>query len=192
MTGQQEKASIGKKSPAFLQAFQQLASRMGSFLMTYYAITIAVILGMLLLAAVLAPILSYLGLDVTAKPLFFSMHAICAQTPSHSFYLFGHQLCLCERCLAIYSSMFLCSLIFVISKKRLPGIRLWHCFLFSVPMALDGFTQMFGLRESTWELRLITGALFGFAALWYALPLMQKLLEEDAALSHVHSFMQSL
>ena len=39
--------------------------------------------------------------------------------------------------------------------------------------------SMFGLRESTWELRLITGALFGLAAIWYALPLVQKTLEEE-------------
>jgi uncharacterized membrane protein len=37
-------------------------------------------------------------------------------------------------------------------------------------MALDGFTQLFGWRESTWELRVITGLLFGFASGWLVYP----------------------
>jgi uncharacterized membrane protein len=187
MLDQASRAGPGKKHPAARLAFQRLAKRMGGFLMSYYAIMIAVLFGMLLLAAVLGPILSYLGLDVIAKPLFYAMHAVCAQTPSHSFYLFGHQLCLCERCLAIYSAMFFGSVVFALSKKRLPGLRLWHCVLLSVPMAMDGFTQMFGLRESTWELRLLTGALFGLAVIWFTLPLVQRTLEEDMAYAHAHT-----
>ena len=161
------------------RAFQRVADRLGNFLMTYFHIIITLVLGLILIAAVLAPILSYFGLDVLAKPLFFEMHLLCAQTPSHSFYLFGHQLCLCERCLAIYSSMFLASLLFVFSKKRLRGIHWSIWLLMTLPMAADGLTQMFGLRESTWELRLITGALFGFAAMWFTLPFMQKTIEQD-------------
>ncbi|HEV2583553.1 MAG TPA: DUF2085 domain-containing protein [Ktedonobacteraceae bacterium] len=180
MIDQAGTATVGTKGTK-REGFQRLAKRLGGFLMSYYAIIIAVFFAMLILAAILAPILSYLGLDVIAKPIFYAMHFVCAQTPSHSFYIFGHQLCLCERCLAIYSAMFLGSLVFALSKLRLPGLRLWQALLLTVPIAADGFTQMFGLRESTWELRLITGALFGFAAIWYALPYAQKVLKEEAA-----------
>ncbi|MGE3267883.1 MAG: DUF2085 domain-containing protein, partial [Chloroflexota bacterium] len=38
------------------------------------------------------------------------------------------------------------------------------------PMALDGFTQLFNLRESTPELRTFTGALFGVASVWLIYP----------------------
>ncbi len=34
----------------------------------------------------------------------------------------------------------------------------------------DGLTQLVGLRESNWELRTLTGALFGAAAVWFASP----------------------
>jgi uncharacterized membrane protein len=182
-TASPEKQGRRQKHAAFLR----FAKRLGGFLMSYYAIIIAVVFGALLLAAVLSPILSYLGLDVIAKPIFYAMHLICAQTPSHSFYIFGHQLCLCERCLAIYSAMFVSTLVFAFNKVRLPGLRLWQALLLSAPMALDGFTQMFGLRESTWELRLITGALFGLACIWYALPLVRKTLEEELAYARAHS-----
>lgn len=139
---------------------------------------ITIILGLLVLAALSVPFLSYLGLDVIAKPIFYSLHYVCAQIPSHSFYILGHQLGMCARNFSIYTSMFLGSLIFSLTKKRLPGIPWWVWVLMILPMALDGGTQMFGLRESTWILRVITGTLFGLGSVWFVLPLMQKTLLE--------------
>jgi uncharacterized membrane protein len=57
--------------------------------------------------------------------------------------------------------MFLGGFVFVLSKKRLPGIPWWVWIFIVLPMAWDGTTQLFGWRESTWELRMITGSLFG-------------------------------
>jgi len=148
--------------------------QLGNILVCYWAHMLTGVLGLIVLIALLIPILSYLGLDVMAKPLFFALHAICAQIPSHSFYLFGHQLGLCVRNLFIYGSMFLGGLVFVLSKKRLPGIPWWIWVLMILPMALDGTTQLFGWRESTWALRMITGTLFGWGSIWFVLPLMQK------------------
>ncbi len=148
--------------------------QLGNILVCYWAHMLTWVLGLIVLIALLIPILSYLGLDAAAKPLFFALHAICAQIPSHSFYLFGHQLGLCVRNLFIYGSMFLGGLVFVVSKKRLPGIPWWVWVLMILPMALDGTTQLVGWRESTWALRMITGTLFGSGSVWFALPLMQK------------------
>src|SRR5205807_10424560 len=134
----------------------------------------------LVLTAISIPFLSYLGVDSIAKPLFFSLHYVCAQIPSHSFYILGHQLGLCARNLSIYSSMFIGSLIFTLSRKRLPGIPWWLWVLMILPMAWDGTTQMVGLRESTWLLRVLTGTLFGLGNLWFALPLIQKTILETA------------
>src|SRR6266699_3568202 len=152
---------------------------LNNFLLDYWATILTAILGLVVLVALSIPFLSYFGVDAIARPLFFSLHYVCAQIPSHSFYIFGHQLGLCARNLSIYSSMFLGSLVFVLSKKRLPGIPWWLWILMILPMALDGLTQMFGLRESTWELRLITGTLFGFGSVWFVLPYMQKTITEQ-------------
>jgi uncharacterized membrane protein len=154
--------------------------RVGDFMITYWAHMITGILGIIVFAALSVPFLSYFGLDVIAKPIFFALHYVCAQIPSHSFYMFGHQFGLCARNLSIYSSMFLGSLIFVLSKKRIPGIPWWLWVLLILPMAIDGTTQMFGLRESTWELRVLTGTLFGLGSIWFALPLMEKAMQEPA------------
>ncbi len=154
--------------------FAVFVDRMGMFMLNYWAHVITAVLGVIVFAAIAVPFLSYFGLDSIAKPLFFSLHYVCAQIPSHSFYIYGHQLGLCARNFSIYSSMFLGSLAFVISKKRLPGIPWWLWILMMLPMAWDGTTQMFGLRESDWILRLVTGSLFGLGNIWFALPLMHK------------------
>ena len=162
-------ASIGNK-----RTIGQFMNGIGDFLLNYWAHIITIALGILVFIALSVPFLSYFGLDVIAKPLFYALHFVCAQIPSHSFYIFGHQLGMCERNFTIYSSMFLGSLVFVLTKKRLPGIPWWVWILMILPMALDGTTQMFGLRESTWYLRVLTGSLFGLGNVWFALPLMQK------------------
>jgi len=150
----------------------------GDFLLAQWATMAMLLLGVLVLSAIAVPFLSYFGFDAFSKSIFFSLHYVCAQIPSHSFYILGHQLGLCARNFSIYASMFLTSVVFVLSKKRLPGIPWWVWILMILPMALDGTTQMFGLRESTWQLRLLTGTLFGVGSIWFVLPFMQKTIEE--------------
>src|SRR2546428_9977024 len=98
---------------------------LAAFLLKHWATLLSFILGTIVAIAIAIPFLSYLGLDAIAKPLFFALHYVCEQVPSHSFYIFGHQLGLCGRNFSIYSSMFLGSLVFVLSKNRLPGIPWW-------------------------------------------------------------------
>jgi uncharacterized membrane protein len=162
-------------------SWHKLGDAVNNFLVEYWAHIITIMLGFLVFVALAIPFLSYFGLDSVAKPLFFSLHYVCAQIPAHSFYLLGHQFGLCARNLSIYASMFLGSLIFVLTKKRIPGIPWWVWVLMLLPIAVDGVTQMVGWRESTWELRVITGTLFGLGNVWFALPMMHKSLQETVS-----------
>lgn len=85
----------------------------------------------------------------------------------------GYQVAYCERDVAIYGSIFLGGLLFALIRSRLHPLPLWAFVLFALPMAVDGFTQLFGLRESTWELRLWTGSLFGLGSVWLAYPYLE-------------------
>ncbi len=171
----------GKAPSKRKQAFERLMQRFGNFLMNSWVTILTTLMGILVAIALAIPVLSYLGLDSIAKPLFFAMHMVCAQIPSHSFYMFGHQLGLCARNISIYGSMFLGSLLFDLSKKRIPGIPWWLWILLILPMAWDGGTQLFGWRESNWELRVLTGTLFGLSTVWFVLPLIHKTLLETPA-----------
>lgn len=164
--------------PPAKRRLEKYSMRFGNFLLHYWAHLITGVMGLLVLIALLIPFLSYLGLDAIAKPLFYSLHLVCAQIPAHSFYIFGHQLGLCARNLSIYSSMTFAGLVFILTKKRMPGLPWWLWALMLLPIAWDGLTQMFGLRQSTWELRALTGTLFGLANIWFIFPLIQKTLTE--------------
>jgi uncharacterized membrane protein len=166
---------LSQKQKQILARFTQ---EVGDWLLNYWATVITVVLGLIVAIALSIPFLWYFGLDAIAKPLFILLHFICAQVPSHSFYLFGHQLGLCERNLSIYVSMFIGSLVFVLSKKRMPGLPWWLWILMLLPMVWDGTTQLFGWRESTWILRIVTGTLFGLGNIWFVLPMIQKTLDE--------------
>lgn len=92
----------------------------------------------------------------------------------------GYKIAFCERDAAIYGTIFLAGLVFAFVRqrylrqgRRIPKLPLWVFGLLLVPMAVDGFTQLFGLRESDWVLRSITGFLFGLAIVWLAYPHVQ-------------------
>lgn len=153
--------------------------RAGQFLYNHWATLILCILGLLLFSAFAIPVLAYLGFDALSKHMYYAMHFICGQIPSHSPYICGHQCGLCFRCTAIYSTIFLTNAVFVFRKKRLRGIPWWLLGLLTLPLAWDGFTQLFGLRESTTALRLITGALFGLGFALFVFPWVRKTLLES-------------
>src|SRR5262249_47784380 len=132
------------REPKPKRGLVKILDSIGDFLMEYWAHMVTIVLGSIVLCAISVPFLSYLGLDNIAKPIFFALHFVCAQIPGHSFYVFGHQLGLCERNFSIYTSMFVGSLIFVLTKKRMRGIPWWLWILMMLPIALDGITQMFG------------------------------------------------
>jgi uncharacterized membrane protein len=93
----------------------------------------------------------------------------------------GYKVALCERDLAIFGSLLLGGLAFGLARSRLrrrgrevPPLPVWAYVAALAPMVIDGGTQLFGLRESNWLLRTITGALFGFATVWLAYPYIQS------------------
>ena len=86
----------------------------------------------------------------------------------------GYKVALCERDLAIYGSVLLGGLLFAVLRSRVPKLPFKFYLLFLVPIALDGFTQLFGLRSSNWLLRTITGSIFGLATVWLAYPHIEE------------------
>ncbi len=90
----------------------------------------------------------------------------------------GYKVALCERDVAIYASVFLAGVVFSFVRswlRPLPGK--WFLVLM-LPMAIDGGSQLIGLRESNWLLRMITGSIFGVAAVWWAYPYVQDAMND--------------
>lgn len=132
----------------------------------------------------LAPLAYAVGLSGPASAVFRFYRLLCGQVPSHSFYIAGYQMCLCSRCLAIYSSLLAAGLVLAMFRYR-PVLLLrpisWKFWLLGmVPMALDGGTQLFGWHESNVYLRLATGIIFGLATAWFVLPQIEDASETPA------------
>jgi uncharacterized membrane protein len=132
------------------------------------------ILGVFIGLSAVGPLLYALGFTGPASALFSGYRLICGQVPSHSFYIAGYQMCLCSRCLAIYSSLLVGGLMLAMYRYR-PFFVLrpisWKVWAIGMaPMALDGGTQLFGWHESNVYLRLLTGTIFGLFTAWFVLP----------------------
>jgi uncharacterized membrane protein len=169
---------LSPRRRAFSRRVVRIAEVCGGFLGRHWLALLNSALALFIGGAFLGPILAYFGENAAASWLIHSYHGICDQIPSHSYYLFGHQVCLCERCLAIYTTLFLSSLALAVKPRLRSTIRpldwrLWM--LLILPMALDGGTQLFGWRESDVILRTITGLLFGLGAAWFILPRIEEI-----------------
>jgi len=91
----------------------------------------------------------------------------------------GYKVALCQRDVAIYGSVLLAGLIYGVVRKRrtVHPLSLKVYALFLIPIAIDGLSQMVGLRESNWVLRTITGMIFGFGSVWLAYPYVEDAME---------------
>jgi uncharacterized membrane protein len=168
---------IGPRRQAFNRTIVQSVTQVDLWLREHWLGTVNTALGVFIGLAVAAPVMRTFGLVAPSQSILFAYHLFCAQTPSHSFYIAGHQVCLCERCLAIYSSLLLGGVLLALARQR--GIQPrgvgWRWWLLAMlPMALDGGTQLFGWRESNVVLRLLTGTLFGLVTALFALPQIQE------------------
>jgi uncharacterized membrane protein len=166
---------IGPRRLAFNRGFVRLVDGAGHWLARHWLAVVNSVLAVWVGVAVLTPVAYALGFTGPARSVFGFYRFACDQIPSHSLHILGYQLCLCERCLAIYSSLLLMGilLIFVRKYRAIRALPFWGWLLFMVPMALDGGTQFFGWRESDLLLRLITGALFGIGTALYLLPQLE-------------------
>jgi uncharacterized membrane protein len=97
----------------------------------------------------------------------------------------GYKVAICERDVAIYGSLLLFGLLFGLWRRKwqstqrpLPKLPFWAYGLLLVPMLADGLTQLFGLRESDWFLRSLTGLLFGAASVALAYPYVDDAMAE--------------
>jgi uncharacterized membrane protein len=153
-------------------------------------------LALFLAGGLAAPVLAALGWRSAADGLYAAYHLTCHQWAFRSFFLFGQQpvytqqeladrgldpfrfvgdqalgweMAFCERDLAIYLGLLVVGLVFARRRDMPPAGYVVYGVLI-LPMAVDGFTQLFGWRESTWELRLATGLIFGLASAWLVLP----------------------
>ena len=111
---------------------------------------------------------------------FFSL--FCHQLPYRSLFFDGAQQPVCARCASIYVMTALGLIFFRLKGFGVKEFKMNYILLalLFAPTGLDGLTQLFGWRESTNDLRLITGAPYGLGyayILIWAVPFIYVMLE---------------
>ncbi|ACX73274.1 Protein of unknown function DUF2085, transmembrane [Methanocaldococcus vulcanius M7] len=137
---------------------------------------------MFYLGIILAPYFAYLGNNVPiykiiSEDIYMLYSPICHQLPQRSFFIFGNKMAVCARCFGIYTGVLLGLIVYPMIKKlddfKVPN-RI-YLILALTPMAIDGTTQLIGLRQSFNELRFITGFIAGFFVVFYIIPVFLQL-----------------
>lgn len=85
----------------------------------------------------------------------------------------GYKMAFCQRDTAMYGSMLLAGMVFGLVRRRLRPLPFALYLVLLAPWAVDGLVQLLGFYESTWQLRTITGSLFGLATVWFAYPYLE-------------------
>jgi uncharacterized membrane protein len=88
----------------------------------------------------------------------------------------GWKVGFCQRDVAIYGSIFVAGLIYALTRRWWRGWKMpfRYYLLFLVPMGIDGLLQLFGVYESTWVMRTITGVIFGVGSVLFAYPYLEE------------------
>ena len=154
----------------------------------------------------LAPVLARLGRADLAHMIYAAYQVTCHEWPFRAYFLFGSRLtysaaelraagvpsiytfhgspelgytvAFCQRNVAIYAAILLAGIAYACLGRRAHALSL-GAYLFAIaPMALDGVTQLVGWRESSWELRTVTGVLFGWASVWLLYPRVAAFIDD--------------
>jgi uncharacterized membrane protein len=88
----------------------------------------------------------------------------------------GYKVAFCARNVAIYAAVLAAGLAYARSGRRWRPLAFSGYLALVAPLALDGMTQLAGWRESSWELRTLTGLLFGAASVWLIYPRLDRAL----------------
>jgi uncharacterized membrane protein len=124
------------------------------------AATLVAIAGAILSASVACTAAIANGASMRWRVLF---RLFCHGIPERCLYLWGVPMPICARCTAIYAGLILSFVAFLILPRMRESVARIVLYAALVPMAVDGLTQLAGLRLSTNHLRLETGLLAGVA-----------------------------
>lgn len=139
---------------------------------TYWSVLGGAALWCLLLVA--APLLAAGGqpFSVLGDALYRFFDPICHQLETRSLTVAGHPLAVCSRCSAIYVAFLAGTVLFPLVRPLRTSAGLSRGWIAAAvtPMVLDAVLGAIGVHEPGFATRLVTGGIFGFAAVFVVLP----------------------
>ncbi len=188
--------------------------QVGSGLGRHWMALVNGLLGLFVVLPWLAPIFARLGWWVLANPIYTAYMLFCHQLPERAATLFGYQVAYCWRNSAIYTTIFVGGVLYARARQGGWSGRLgwllrpmaWPLFVLALlPLGVDGFSHLLGLRETNawfdtltggqfgrfsvgdavgtlnWWLRIISGGIFGYAVVRLLYPYIGLTLDQSRA-----------
>jgi uncharacterized membrane protein len=165
---------VKAEEKGILRSLLLLVDRLILWLSRHWLLLFNLFFGLYAGLPVLAPLLMTWGWARSANVIYFVYRFQCHQMPSRCFFIGRFQVGICERDLALYGGMCLAGMVYGLLRDRvrpLP-VRVWIVLV--APLALDGLTQLLGLRTSNWELRTLSGLLAAGGSVWLVYPHLHR------------------
>jgi len=161
-----------------LRALVVLLDKLIAWLARHWLLLFNLVFGLYAGLPVLAPLLMSWGRTRLANMIYFVYQFQCHQMPSRSYFIGRFQVGVCQRDLAIYGGACLAGIAFSLVRNRVRSLPIPVWLVLVAPLALDGVTQLLGLRTSMWQLRTISGFLASGATVWLVYPYLERAFKE--------------
>ena len=161
-----------------LRALVVLLDKLIAWLARHWLLLFNLVFGLYAGLPVLAPLLMSWGRTRLANMIYFVYQFQCHQMPSRSYFIGRFQVGVCQRDLAIYGGACLAGIAFSLVRNRVRSLPIPVWLVLVTPLALDGVTQLLGLRTSMWQLRTISGFLASGATVWLVYPYLERAFKE--------------
>ena len=161
-----------------LRALVVLLDKLIAWLARHWLLLFNLVFGLYAGLPILAPLLMSWGRTRLASIIYFVYQFQCHQMPSRSYFIGRFQVGVCQRDLAIYGGACLAGIAFSLVRNRIRSLPIPVWLVLVAPLALDGVTQLLGLRTSTWQLRTISGFLASGATVWLVYPYLERAFKE--------------
>jgi uncharacterized membrane protein len=140
-----------------------------------------------------APVAASGGHEILAFVVYRGLGAVCHQMPERAFWIAGHPLAVCARCLGIYAGFTLAVLVypFVVRGWRRTAVvatprREWLLVALA-PTTIDFMLGITGLWANTHSSRALTGAWLGAWGAFYVVPGFVEIGHERVRRARVNS-----
>lgn len=144
------------------------------WLLRHWLLAINLLAGLTLVGAVLVAYLRSVEAFWISEPLAGAYRLICPQRPDHSYFLWGAQMGMEQRMVALFAAQLLAGLAFGLVRRRMRPLQVRFLLASALPMAVDVGSQMVGLRDSDWGMRTVTGGLAAVAVVAWAYPYVER------------------
>jgi uncharacterized membrane protein len=112
------------------------------------------------------------GHDGAAFVIYRSLKTVCHQIPERAFWVAGHPLAVCARCLGIYVGFAVAALVYPLTRSLRETTTPQRAWLIAalLPTSVDFLLGLTGLWANTHSSRFLTGAWLGAWSAFYVVP----------------------